>query len=113
MADVTLTPTVAVQGGVASVKQAMATADNYIVRNNGNVLLHFLKTGANVAVITIVTPKTVSGLAVADLTLNVPATTGDVWAGPFAKDTFNDADGDLDVSTSEETGITVEAIDLG
>lgn len=113
MADVTLAPTVAVQGGIASSTQAMATADNYIIRNNGNVLLHFVKVGANNATITVVTPKTVSGLAVADLTFSVPATTGDVWAGPFSPDTFNDANGDLDVSTSEETGIVMEAIDLG
>lgn len=113
MSDVTLAPVVALITGVASVKQSMAAADNYIVRNNGNVLLHFVKTGANNATITIVTPKIVNGLALADQTFTVPATTGDVWAGPFPKDTFNDASGDLDVSTSEDTGITVEAIDLG
>ena len=112
MANVTLTPTAAVPGGVASSTQAMATADNYICRNDGRVLLHFVKTGANAATITVVTQKTVGGFAVADQTFTVPATTGDVWAGPFNPDIFNDASGDMDISTSEETAITVEAIQI-
>lgn len=110
--NVTLAPTISVQGGIASVPVAMVTADNYIVRNNGRVLLYFVKTGAGVATITVVTPKTISGLAVAEQTFTVPATTGLVWAGPFNPDVFNDASGDIDVSTSEETGITIEAIQV-
>jgi hypothetical protein len=112
MADATLAPTVAVQGGIAANPTSMAAADNYIVRNNGRVLLHFVKTGAGPATISIVTPKTVSGLAVAELTLVVPATTGNVWAGPFNPDTFNDGSGDMDVSTDEDTGITIEAVQI-
>ncbi len=112
MGDVTLDPTVAVQGGIAADPVVMAAADNYIVRNDGRVLLHFVKTGANPATITVVTPKTVSGLAVAELTFVVPATTGDVWAGPFNPDTFNDGSGDMDVSTSEDTAITIEAVQI-
>ncbi len=112
MANVILVPTVSVAGGIAAAPVSMATADNYIVRNNGRVLLHFVKTGANPATITIVTPKTISGLAVVEQTFVVPATTGDVWAGPFPRDTYNDNSGDMDVSTSEETAITVEAVQV-
>ncbi|KKL54111.1 hypothetical protein LCGC14_2268670 [marine sediment metagenome] len=112
MADVPITPVVAAHGGIAAVPQVMAAADNYIVRNNGRVLLFFRKTGAGAATITVVTPKLVSGLAVAELTFNVPATTGEVWAGPFNPDTFNDPSGDLDVSTSEDTGITMDSVQI-
>jgi len=112
MGDVTLAPTAAVPTGIASSTQAMAIADNYIVRNNGRVLLHFVKTGAGAATITVVTPNTVGGLAIAEQTFVVPATTGNVWAGPFDPGIYNDASGDLDVSTSEDTAITVEAVQI-
>lgn len=113
MSNVTLTPIIAAPGSVdGSSPQAMATADNYIVRNNGKVLLHFIKVGANAATITIVTPKTVGGLAVAEQTFVVQATTGIEFAGPFPPDLYNDASGDMDVSTSEETGITIQAIQM-
>jgi len=113
MANVTLTPLQAVPGSVdGSTPQAMATADNYICRNNGRVLLHFIKEGANAATITIVTPKTVGGLALADLTFTVDASGGVEFAGPFPPDIYNDASGDMDISTSEETDITVQAIQV-
>ncbi len=112
MADETLPLTASAQGGATAVPVSMAIGTNYIVRNDGRVLLHFVKTGAGAAVITIVTPKTVSGLAVAEQTVAVPATTGNVWAGPFNPDTFNDANGDMDVSTDEDTAITIEAVQI-
>jgi hypothetical protein len=111
MSNVTLTPLVAVPGGVdGSSPQAMATADNYICRNDGRVVLHFVKAGANDADITIVTPKTYGGHDLDDLVFTVDASGGDVYAGPFNPELYNDASGDLDISTDEETGITVEAI---
>ncbi len=111
MGNVTLTPIQAVPTSVDGTSpQAMAAADNYIMRNNGRVILHFIKTGANPATITIVTPKTVGGLAVADLTFVVDATTGIEFAGPFPPDLYNDASGDMDISTSEDTAITVQGI---
>lgn len=112
MADDILTPTPAAQGGTTAAPTAMDAADTYIVRNNGRVLLHFVKTGAGAATITIQTPKTVNGLAVAEETVAVPATTGNVWAGPFNPNTFNDASGDMRFTTDEDTGITVEAIQI-
>ncbi len=111
MGNVTLTPIQAVPTSVDGTSpQAMAAADNYIMRNNGRVILHFIKTGANPATITIVTPKTVGGLAVADLTFVVAASSGIEFAGPFPPDLYNDASGDMDISTSEDTAITVQAI---
>lgn len=112
MADATLAPTAAAPGGTAASPTSMDAANNYIVRNNGRVLLHFVKTGAGNATITIVTPGTVGGLAIADQTFTVPASTGNVWAGPFSPSIYNDASGDMDVSTDEDTGITVEAIQI-
>ena len=113
MGNVTLTPIQAVPQSVdGSTPQAMAAADNYIMRNDGKTILHFIKTGANPATITIVTPKTVGigPLAVADLTFVVDATTGIKFSGPFDPSIYNDASGDIDISTSEDTAITVQAI---
>ena len=112
MAIVVVTPVLAAPGGIAAAPITMAIADNYAVRNNGRVLLFFRKTGAGAANITLVTPKTVSGLAVAELVFVVPATTGEVWAGPFTPETFNDPSGDLDVSTDEDTLLTMDAVQI-
>lgn len=112
MADVDVALTAAAPGGTTSVPVAMATADTYKIRNNGRVLLYFAKTGAGAAVITITTPKTVGGLAVAEQTVAVPATTGKVWAGPFPPDIYNDTSGDMSLVTDEETAITIEAVQI-
>ena len=115
MANVTLTPLQAVPQSVdGTTPQAMAAADNYIMRNDGRTILHFIKTGAGAATITIVTTKTVGigPLAVAELTFTVAATTGIEFAGPFDPSIYNDASGDIDISTSEDTAITVQAIRL-
>lgn len=113
MSDVTLVPLAVAPGSTdGSTPQAMATADNYICRNNGRVILHFIKEGANPATITIVTTKTHGGLAVDDLTFVVQASGGVEFAGPFEPGLFNDASGDMDISTSEETDITVQALQI-
>lgn len=111
MANVTLTPTKATKDGVASSTQAMDAADTYFVRNNGRTVLHFVKTGAGAATITIVSPGTVGGLAIADQTVNVPGSTGDVWV-KIPKGLFNNGDGDVEFTTDEDTGLTVEAVEI-
>ena len=113
MGDVTLVPLAVAPGSTdGSTPQAMATADNYICRNNGRVILHFIKEGANPATITIVTPKTLGGLALAEQTFVVQAAGGVEFAGPFDPDVYNDPSGDMDISTSEETDITVQALQI-
>lgn len=114
MANVTVAPAYAAPDGttVGSAAQAMSASDNYIIRNNGRLLLLFIKTGAGDATITIVTPGTVGGLAIAEQTFTVPATTGVVVAGPFPPGIYNDASGDLDVSTDEDTNLTMYVLSL-
>lgn len=88
---------------------SLSVANQYFVLNDGNVFLHFKKSGAGACTVTVVTPATVSGgLAVADPTYTVPATTGDVMVGPFPPETFNDpTTGKLQFTLSEITGLTV------
>lgn len=106
MADVRLTPQDVSDVGLTPTRTALSDANTYQVLNDGNVILMFLKTGANEATITITTPKTERGLAVADRTLTVAATTGDRVIGPFDPTLYNNSDGDLEFATSESTAIT-------
>ena len=111
MAEVVLTPLVAAPDGVdGSTPQAVATADNYIFRNDGRTILHFVKTGIGIATIIVITPKTFGGLALDDLEISVPASTGDVYAGPFNPELYHDGSGDVDFSSDDEASLTVEAI---
>ena len=110
MAVVALTPLKIDRTGPAPTRTALSIANTYTVRNDGRVVLHFLKTGAGAAVITVTTPATPGGLALADLTKTVPATTGDVFLGPFPPALFNDPSGDLVFATDEDTGITAVAL---
>ena len=106
MANARLTPQDMTDVGLTPTRTALSDANTYQVRNDGNVILMFLKTGANEATITIATPATRRGLAIADRTLTVAATTGDRVIGPFEPALYNNSDGDLEFTTSESTAIT-------
>jgi hypothetical protein len=89
-----------------------ATTMDYVFKNNGKVLVHAIKAGAGDCVITFTTPKEVQGLAVANPTVTVVATTGDKLIGPFPTDVYNDANGDAKMTFSEITGLTVGVFEL-
>lgn len=81
-------------------------SNTYLIRNNGNVILHFKKSGAGNCNLTIVTPNTVDGLAITDQVVVIPATTGDKFVGPFPPSIYNDINGDIEIKLSEVTGLT-------
>ncbi len=111
MANVRLVPEKVTPGGLTAAQNgSLNTADTHQVRNDGRTMLHFKKTGAGNAIITVQTPRTVNGLAIAEQTFTVPATTGDVYAGPFAPAVFNDANGDLNFTSDDTTGLTVAVL---
>lgn len=58
--------------------------------------------------VTVPTPRQVTGLDVADLTVDVPAGE-DRAIGPFPKDTFQQDDGTVHVDYSDVTSVTVGA----
>jgi hypothetical protein len=45
-------------------------------------------------------------LDIAEVTISIPATTGDVMLGPFPPSLFNDGNGDMRFNFSEVTGLT-------
>lgn len=89
---------------------SLSVSNSYTVNNDGKTILHFKKSGAGIATITVSTPGTVDGVAIADPTFAVPATTGDVMVGPFRPSTYNDGDSNLTFTPSDVAGLTVAVI---
>ncbi len=90
----------------------LLAANTYKVRNDGKVFLHFKKTGAGDCTVTITTPGTSQGLAIADQTVTVAATTGDKFVGPLPASLFNDASSDVSFSISDTVGLSIAVIRL-
>jgi hypothetical protein len=112
--EIRITPARVVRAGLTAsyTTGVIAATSTYVMRNDGKTIFRFYKTGANACTVTF-TAQNQKGLAVAGATLTVPATTGDVFAGPFETGVFNDAFGDLRFSLSEATAIFFEALTLG
>lgn len=111
MANVRLTPqAISSAGIVPAYTGSLSVSDTYLVSNNGRVMLHFLKTAAVACVVTILTPDTVDGLAVADRTDTVPATTGDRMLSKFKPGVYNDANGDLSFTLDNIAGLSVAVV---
>ena len=89
---------------------SLSTENTYLVNNDGKTMLHFKKSGAGACTVTVQTPKTVKGLAIAERTFVVAATTGDIVTGFFPPNIYNNADHNLIFSCSEVTGLTVAAV---
>jgi hypothetical protein len=110
MATITLTPLQAVRGGLTNVFTASGASpllnvvDTFVFNNTGHEVLQFRKTGAGACTVTITTPNTVDGLAIADRTNTVPATTGDVTLGPYPPGDYNTP------GTSTFAGFTVSEV---
>lgn len=97
--------------GLAPVYSAVSAADTFPPGNN--VFLHVKNTGGGASTVAIVTPGNVAGQAVADVSVSVPATTGDRMIGPLPGSLFARAvDGLADVTFSATTGVTVAVLEL-
>jgi hypothetical protein len=90
----------------------LVAGNTYQFRNDGRTFLLFVKTGAGASSIAVGVQQTVAGLAVSSATFSVPATTGNVVAGPFPPAIFNDANGDTHFSISDTVGLSVSAVKL-
>lgn len=114
--DITLTVNQIVRSGLdassAYKTSGILTTDTYKFANDGRVLIHFKKTGDGDAIITIVTPGTFHGLAVADLTVTVDATTGDQFIGPFPISLFNDASGNMQFTLDDTVSLSFVVLRL-
>ena len=107
MADTRVTPLVSTAAGLTCTYTAgiiVGTTD-FVVKNNGKLRIHAVKTGAGACNMIVKTPNKVADLDIADLTVVVPATTGNVMAGPFPPNVYNDGNGDMRFNFSEVTDL--------
>lgn len=97
-------------GITPSYEGSLSTSNVYQVNNAGKVYLQFKKSAGTVCVVTVITPPSLDGNAVADLTVTVPADTGDKMFGPFDPSVYNVlGDHDLEFTLSNIAGLTVGA----
>lgn len=113
LATVVLTPDVMTEAGISETDTgSLSTSNTYKFRNNGRTFLHFKKTGANACTVAIASQAALRGHTVAGESVTVPATTGDVFIGPFAADVYDDLSHDVSFTVSEVTGLTVAVVSL-
>lgn len=114
MATVRWTPQDAASGSDITPTRngSLSTSDSYVFANDGKVILLAEKTGASDCTYTVTTPKTLGGLALADQTGTVAASTGDKIIGPFEPSTHSDSNGDVTIAFSNIAGLTVAVVRL-
>jgi hypothetical protein len=84
-----------------------ANADGHAIANDGSTMLH-VKTVGTACTVTVVTPGTVDGQAIADRTIALGTNT-ERMIGPFPPRTYNQ-DGAVHVDFSAVTAVTVAAV---
>ncbi len=92
MADVALTVQQFTRSGtglVPTYKSDMSASDTYFVPNDGRTVIHFKNTGGSNSVVSVVTPHTSDGNAIADKTFTIALTSGDKFVGPFPASEYN------------------------
>jgi hypothetical protein len=92
------------------VVQVPTAVDTYTFPNDGKTLL-YIEHGAGASNVTIITPGTVRGKAIADAVVAL-AISGRTLVGPFPPDLYNDASGLVTISFSEVTGAGVAVVRL-
>lgn len=96
-------------------------ANGHSFDNTGhNVFVHVKNTNGATRDVTVTTPNTVDGLAIGQLVVTVPATTGDTMIGPFPGALYDTIDTDptpdidpaIFVDLEADSGITLAAVKL-
>jgi hypothetical protein len=112
MAVVALTPQLTSEAGLTPTDVgSLSTSNTYTVKNSKPVLLHFKKSGAGICNVVFTSAAVVGEHKAISKTVAVPATTGDVFVGPFDPNLFQTGS-DITFTLSEITGLTVSVIQL-
>jgi len=98
--------------GITPSYAAATATDGDAFANDGDVFVHVKNVGGSPVTLTIQTPGKVAGVDIAEVTVTIPATTGDKMIGPFDPTVFNQSDGKVYLDWSAVTGVTVAAIRL-
>jgi hypothetical protein len=88
---------------------AAASAGGDTVAAGDRTWIHVKNGSGSPVTVTIVTPGTVAGLAIADITVSVPATTGEKLIGPLTASLVGDP---AQISYSASATVTVAALSI-
>ena len=110
MPTTTLTAQQILHTGLSATYAAPANAD-ITFANDGRVFLDVFNTGAEMT-LTVNTPKTVLGLAVAENIVTIATTTGHKQIGPFDADTYNQTGGMVTATFSRISDMTCALLRL-
>lgn len=106
----TLTPqSISLAGLTPAYSAAGASGD--VFQNTGDQYVEVVNAGVSSTTVTVTTPATVGGLAIADATATVGAGTRKKL-GPFPPAIFNDANGQVSVACSPTTDVTIGVFKL-
>ena len=86
--------------GLAATYTQPSTTEASIPNNDGRAYIQVKNVSAVTATVTVQTPGSVGGLAVAEYVATIPITTGDQIVGPFPPSIFNQSDGSVNVDLS-------------
>ena len=119
MARTVLTVQPIVRTGLEAVFAAGDAANNHSFDNSGEDVILHIKNGATVCNVSIITPNTIDGLALADRSVAVGAVTERI-IGPFPNAVYGtidtDPDPDIDpaifVDLDDATNVTIAALQL-
>ena len=108
-ARTTVTPQTLVRAGITPTYNAATVTQGDGFSNDGFTFIHVLNTGVQ-SVLTIQTPGTLDGQAVADRTVTIPATTGTKMIGPFPPDQYNQSDDQVYLDWSSVSGVSFAVV---
>ena len=90
----------------------LSAADTYQMLNNGRMFIYVTNGGGGTVVVTIATPGTVDGLAIADRAVTLLTGT-DRMIGPFPPHIYNNSSGEIEVTFDVVASVTLAALNLG
>lgn len=105
--------------GLSIAFTAAVAAGHSFSNASEKVMLLVKNTGGSPCTVTIKRPAVVDGMSMTDLSITVPATTGEVLVGPFPKSIYNQTDTGNSladavlVDTNVQTGVSLAAIKPG
>lgn len=114
MAYTALTLLTADRDGVSVADAALtdALAGGHSFVNDGETILLLQNTNGAARTVTVLSAQTVDGLAVADLPIVVPATTGRLMTCRFPRTIYSQSDGTVLLDVSATAGLKVAAVKI-
>lgn len=113
MAEVEVAVQKATTAGIKpAAKTGLNAADTHLIKNDGRTTLNVKNGGAEATKVTIVTPNTSGGNAVADKEVEIAAGEEKI-IGPFPKDVYDNAKGKLEVKFSKVVTVTLSPVSVG